>query len=120
MKLQRSAIITFQRNCCQSKCSLKPHTYVMSIQKILSPLLIISYVCGSRVIEFPAGVPRQWFSLLYMLLLWFLYNFVFIYVVLPHMTHYSTLFYIWYGINMFIALFSISLGIYYDKVGDLT
>jgi len=99
--------------------SSKSHSYVMSIRKILSPLLIISYVCGSRVIEFPTGVPRQWFGLLYILLVWSLYNFVFINVVILHMTHYSTLYNIWYGINMFIALLSISLGIYHDKVGDL-
>ncbi|XP_070172339.1 uncharacterized protein [Polyergus mexicanus] len=51
----------------------------MSIRKVLSPLLMISYVCGLKVIEFPIGVPRQWSGLLYMLLLWSLYNFVFIY-----------------------------------------
>jgi len=91
----------------------------MSIRKILSPLLIISYVCGLRVIEFPAGVSRQWFSLLYMLLIWSLHTFVYIYRVMPYTSNYPTLYHIWFEVNIFTAVLSIIIGLYYDKVGNL-
>ncbi|XP_072754253.1 uncharacterized protein [Anoplolepis gracilipes] len=97
----------------------------MSIRRILSPLLIISYVCGLRIIEFPAGVSKQWFGLLYMLLLWSLYSFVCIYEMIPYTIHFSTLYHIWFGVNMFLTLLSIFIGIYHDKefrncIKDLT
>jgi len=104
----------------ESKCSSESHIYVMSIQKVLSPLLIISYVCGSRIIEFPKDVPRHWFGLLYMLLLWSLYNFIFIYVVIPCTIHYTTLSHVSFGISVFIAFLSIIIGIYHNKVRNLT
>jgi len=110
----------FQYNCWQTKCSSKSHLYVMSIRKILSPLLIISYICGSRVVEFPAGFPRRWFGLLYMLLLWSLYNFALIYGVIPYTIHYSVIYQICFALSMFIALLSIIFGMYHDKVKDLT
>jgi len=118
---ERSAIITFQCNCWQRKYNSKSHAHIMSIRKILSPLLIISYICGSRVIEFSvSSVSRQWFNLLYMLLLWSLYNYAFIYIVIPFTIHYTILYHIWFGTNMFIAFLSIIIGIYHDKVRNLT
>ncbi|KAL6438841.1 hypothetical protein ACFW04_003728 [Cataglyphis niger] len=87
----------------------------MSIQKILSPLLIISYVCGCRVTEFSASVPRQWFGLLYILLFWSFYIFIYIYKVMPRIIDYSIMYHICYGMNIFTALLSIIIGIYYDK-----
>lgn len=41
-----------------------------SIHMALSPLLIINYVCGIRIMEFPAKCSRPWLGLLYSLLLW--------------------------------------------------
>ncbi|KAL6438840.1 hypothetical protein ACFW04_003727 [Cataglyphis niger] len=88
--------------------------YVMSIDKILRPLLINSYVCGCRVAELSADIPR-WLGFLYILLLWSLYIFFYIYKIIFNVSHYSIVYHICYGVTIFTALLSIILGIYHDK-----
>ncbi|XP_029160036.1 uncharacterized protein LOC114932030 [Nylanderia fulva] len=71
----------------------------MSIQKILSPLLKISYICGLRLIELPASAPMRCsrsFGLLYILSLWTVYYFFYIYGVMPYVIDYSILYHVWY------------------------
>jgi len=90
-----------------------------SIREILSPLLIICYVCGLRLIKFPEGDSKQWFSFLYLLLLWAFYNFITIYTI-SYIAHYTTEYHVYIGLHTFTALISIAIGVYYDKVRNIT
>ncbi|XP_067207071.1 uncharacterized protein [Linepithema humile] len=86
-----------------------------SIRPILSPLLSISYMCGLRIIEFPAGNPRIWFSFLYILLLWPAYCFTMINKLLSYICNDSFEYRIYIFLNTLMTLLSMLLAIYHDK-----
>jgi len=94
--------------------------YVMteSIRTFLTPLFIISYVCGIRIIEFPIGHPRVWFSLFYMLLFWSIYFFLLNSTVISFFTYkrYTDAYFLCIGTDILITLLSIGFGMYHDKV----
>lgn len=85
-----------------------------SIQTVLTPLLIISYASGLRIIEFPKGNPRIWIGLLYMLLFWSSYFLL----LIPLIIHYDTEYFTIMGISLdiLIILLSIVFGVYHEKV----
>lgn len=86
-------------------------------RELLSLLLIISYICGLRIIKFQVGDPKQWFSFVYMLLLWTFYSFIIIYTI-TYKTFFAE-YYVCIGLHIFTALISIVIGIYYDKVRNI-
>ncbi|XP_072754787.1 uncharacterized protein [Anoplolepis gracilipes] len=86
-----------------------------SIRSLLSPLLIMSYACGLRIVEFPTGQPRLWFSYLYILLLWSTYCFLVTDKPLSYIPDYSAEYKLYVLLNIFIALLSMLLGVYHDK-----
>lgn len=88
-----------------------------NVRRALSPLLIISYVVGTRIVEFPAGNPRPRLGIPYMLLLWSIYHFLLACTVISYITHYSIEYHICFWLNSFTVLLSIILGLYHDKVG---
>ncbi|XP_011868559.1 PREDICTED: uncharacterized protein LOC105562376 [Vollenhovia emeryi] len=98
----------------QKMCSLKS-AMAKSIRSVLSPLLLISSVCGLRIIEFSAGHPKLWFSLLYIPLLWSVYYFFVIAKVISYIPDDSNTYIIYVLSNFLTVLLSIFLGIYYDK-----
>ncbi|XP_029160034.1 E3 SUMO-protein ligase RanBP2-like [Nylanderia fulva] len=86
-----------------------------SIRSLLSPFLIISYVCGLRIVEFPTGHLRFWFSLFYILLFWSTYCFLVINKGLSYVPKYSAEYRLYVSLNIFITLLSMLLGVYHDK-----
>ncbi|XP_067207717.1 uncharacterized protein [Linepithema humile] len=86
-----------------------------SIRSVLSPLLSISYVCGMRIVEFPSRYRRQWFGLLYMLLLWSVYIFFVIYRIMSYLNYHSKIYVISFLVNNVLTLISVILGVYRDK-----
>ncbi|XP_024879635.1 uncharacterized protein LOC112459651 isoform X1 [Temnothorax curvispinosus] len=86
-----------------------------SIRSVLSPLLLISSMCGLRIIEFSAGHPKLWFSLLYIPLLWSVYCFLVIDKGISYIPEESADYIIYVSLNIFTVLLSILLGIYHDK-----
>lgn len=88
------------------------------IRAALSPLLIISYVFGTRIVEFPAGKPRLWLSLLYVLLLWSVYHVLLTYTAIHYVFDRPIVYHVCFRLNISAALLSIVLGIYYDKVRE--
>lgn len=107
---------THHRRRPHKKCSFQS-TMAKSIRSLLSPLLIMSYVCGLRIVEFPTGHPRFWFSFLYILLLWSTFCFFVIDKGMPYIPDYSADYRIYVSLNIFIVLLSMLLGVYHDKVG---
>lgn len=89
-----------------------------SIRTVLTPLLIVSYVLGTRITEFPAGHPRVWFSLSYMLLLWSTYCFLLNSTVISYFTniHFASEYLVCYWLDMLLTILSVGFGIYHDKV----
>ncbi|XP_032682014.1 uncharacterized protein LOC116849201 isoform X2 [Odontomachus brunneus] len=85
------------------------------IRAALSPLLVISYVFGTRIVEFPAGKPRLWFSFLYIFLSWSVYHILLIYTAIHYVNDHPFTYHIAFHLNIFIAFLSVVLGIYYDK-----
>ncbi|XP_029665566.1 E3 SUMO-protein ligase RanBP2-like [Formica exsecta] len=75
----------------------------------------MSYVCGLRIVEFPTGHPRFWFSFLYILLLWLTFCFFVIDKGMPYIPDYSADYRIYVSLNIFIVLLSMLLGVYHDK-----
>lgn len=96
----------------------KAYAMTESIRKVLSPLLIISYVCGLRIVEFSVDNPKQWFSLLYILLFWMLYIF-FVYKLFYYIVHGTIEYIVCNGLHFFTSLISIAIGVYYDKVRNI-
>ncbi|XP_029665565.1 uncharacterized protein LOC115236964, partial [Formica exsecta] len=89
-----------------------------SIQTVLTPLLIISYVSGLKIFEFPVGHPRVWFSLSYMILFWSIYYFLNSTVISYFINiHYTTelCYLICYWLDILLTLLSVVFGIYHDK-----
>ncbi|XP_072767255.1 uncharacterized protein [Anoplolepis gracilipes] len=88
-----------------------------SIRTVLTPFLIISYITGLRIIEFPVGHPRVWFSLLYMLQFWSIYFFLLKSTLSDYLTtkYYTTEYFICLGLDISIALLSIMVEIYHAK-----
>ncbi|XP_067207716.1 uncharacterized protein [Linepithema humile] len=89
-----------------------------SIQSVLSPLLIISYVCGLRIVELHLSYSRSWLNLLYILLLWSVYFFLLSYtiiIIISYPVHYSTLYFICLLLNIFTTLTTVGSGVYNDK-----
>jgi len=99
----------------QEKYSLKS-AMVKTIRSVLSPLLLISSICGLRIIEFSAGHPKLWFSLLYIPLFWSVYCFFVINKGIPYIPDESADYIIYVLLNIFTVLLSILLGIYHNKV----
>lgn len=97
----------------------KAYAMTESIRKVLSPLLIISYVCGLRIVEFSVDNPKQWFSLLYILLFWTLYIFFVIYKLFYYIVHGTIEYIVCNGLHLFTSLISIAIGVYYDKVRNI-
>ncbi|KAL6433827.1 hypothetical protein ACFW04_005809 [Cataglyphis niger] len=89
---------------------------IKSIRTVLAPLLIISYVSGLRIIEFPEGHSRVCFSILYMLF-WANYFFYLRFIIISYFTnaHYTIEYRICIGLDILITLLSIVLGVYHDK-----
>ncbi|XP_067207070.1 putative gustatory receptor 28a isoform X2 [Linepithema humile] len=90
---------------------------IKSIQTVLSPLLIISYISGLSIIEFPINSPHPWFGILYVLIFWSVYYFLLSTTVLLHFVnkpHYIE-YYICLGLDLFTILVSVVFGIYHDK-----
>lgn len=88
-----------------------------SVQYILLPFLLISSICGLRIIELSAGHPKFWFSLIYIPLMWSVYCFIVIDTGISYISDESTDYIIYVSLNIFTVLLSILLGIYHDKVG---
>ncbi|XP_011868455.1 PREDICTED: uncharacterized protein LOC105562322 [Vollenhovia emeryi] len=87
-----------------------------NIQEILSPLLIISYACGLKIVTFRVGELKQWFSfLLYVVLVWAVYNFVVLYATF-HPVYYTIEYHVCVGLHFLTAFVSIAIGVYYDKI----
>ncbi|KAM0728351.1 hypothetical protein ACS0PU_005133 [Formica fusca] len=86
-----------------------------NIRIVLTPLLIICFVCGLKTIEFSTNHSRPWFSFMYMLLLWTVYYFLFSYTMISHIIH-DTIYLICLYLDFSVVLMSIAFGIYYDKV----
>ncbi|XP_011050421.1 PREDICTED: uncharacterized protein LOC105143668 [Acromyrmex echinatior] len=86
-----------------------------SIRTVLSPLLLISSLCGLRIIEISTGYPKLWFSLLYIPLLWSIYCFFVIDKGISFIPDESADYIIYVSLNIFTVLLSIFLGIYYNK-----
>ncbi|XP_070172340.1 putative gustatory receptor 28a [Polyergus mexicanus] len=88
-----------------------------SIRTVLAPFLIISYVSGLRIIEFPVGHPRIWFSLLYMLLFWSIYFLFLKFIITSYFNnkHYTIEYHICIGLDILVTLLSIVFGVYHDK-----
>ncbi|KYM95507.1 E3 SUMO-protein ligase RanBP2 [Cyphomyrmex costatus] len=86
-----------------------------SIRTVLSPLLLISSLCGLRIIEISAGYPKLWFSLLYIPLLWSVHCFFVINKGISYIPDESAEYIIYVSLNIFTTLLSIFFGIYYDK-----
>lgn len=90
-------------------------TMTNNIRIILTPLLITSFVCGLRIIEFSTDYLNPWFSFIYMLLLWSIYYFLFSYTIISYIT-YNIIYHICLYLDFFVMLMSIAFGMYYDKV----
>ncbi|XP_029160040.1 uncharacterized protein LOC114932033 [Nylanderia fulva] len=86
-----------------------------NVWTVLSPLLIINYVFGLRIIEFPIGYRRLWFSFIYILSSWSLYCFLMWYITGSLMTKFSKTNNFLQYLNCLATLISIVFGIYYDK-----
>ncbi|KAG5313030.1 PPIA isomerase, partial [Pseudoatta argentina] len=86
-----------------------------SIRTVLSPLLLISSLCGLRIIKISAGYPKLWFSLLYIPLLWSIYCFFVIDKGISFIPDESADYIIYVSLNIFTVWLSIFLGIYYNK-----
>ncbi|XP_011705584.1 PREDICTED: uncharacterized protein LOC105460788 [Wasmannia auropunctata] len=100
---------------CRSEKYSSKFTMVKSIRSILSPLLLISSVCGLRIIEFSAGYPKLWFNLLYISLLWSVYCFFAIDKAISFIPDESADYIIYVSLNIYTVLLSILLGIYHYK-----
>jgi len=96
-----------------------------SIRTVLTPLLIISYVSGLSITEFPVGCPRVWFSFVYMLLFWLIYLFLLKSVIISYFNneHFNADYHIYHildwisiGFDILLILLSIVSGMYYNKV----
>ncbi|KAM0734578.1 hypothetical protein ACS0PU_011397 [Formica fusca] len=85
-----------------------------NIRIVLTPLLITSFLCGLRTIEFPTYHLRPWFSFIYMLLLWSVYYFLFSYTIVSYIP-YNSMYYICLCLDFFVVLVSIAFGMYHDK-----
>jgi len=90
-------------------------TMINNIRIALTPLLIICFMCGLRIIEFPTNHSKPWFSFMYMLLLWSVYFLLFNYIMISYII-YDIMYSICFYLNFFIILVSIAFGIYHDKV----
>ncbi|XP_014472029.1 PREDICTED: uncharacterized protein LOC106743051 [Dinoponera quadriceps] len=88
---------------------------VKSIRVVLSPLLIISYVCGLRIVEFPMGYPRPWLSYLYHLLLWPTYCFLMTDIWIFYIPHHWLFYNAFVALNILMALLTLFIRLYYDK-----
>ncbi|KAL6422636.1 hypothetical protein ACFW04_010696 [Cataglyphis niger] len=86
-----------------------------NVWTVLSPLLIINYIFGLKIIELPIGHPRLWLSFLYILFSWSLYFFLIWYTTTSFTNRFSSLSSISQYLNYSTAMLSIVFGIYYDK-----
>lgn len=87
-----------------------------SIRTVLSPLLIISYICGLRIVEYPVGRTRPWLSYFYILLLWSIYCFLMIDFILFYIPHTWTRYKILILLHILTGFMSLFIRLYYDKV----
>lgn len=79
-------------------------------------LLTISYLSGSKIVEFSSYYQR-YFNLLYMLLFWTVYYFLLRYTVMAYINVYATTLYlICFYTDISTALLSIAVGVYRNKV----
>lgn len=92
-------------------------TMAHNIRTVLSPLFFISYVCGTRIFELPAGAPTPWLSRLYIVLLWSVYNFLLVHTNVYHIHHNHVVYCVCFWLNISTVLLTIVLGMYHDKVG---
>lgn len=97
---------------------LMVYTMTNNIQIVLTPLLIICFVCGLRIIEFPTNHSKSCFSLMYMLLVWSVYCFLFNYIMISYII-YDIMYSICFYLDFFIILVAIAFGMYHDKVRKL-
>ncbi|KAL6422634.1 hypothetical protein ACFW04_010694 [Cataglyphis niger] len=86
-----------------------------NVWTVLSPLLIINYVFGLKIIELPTGHPRLWLSFLYILSSWSLYFFLIWYTTTSFTNRFPSISHIFQYLNYSTAMLSIVFGIYYDK-----
>ncbi|EZA58583.1 hypothetical protein X777_14745 [Ooceraea biroi] len=77
------------------------------LRTVLSPILMMNYVLGLRIIEFPVGQPRPRLSFLYILLLWSVYYSVLMHTVMPYIIHYTLVYHICIRLNIIAILLSI-------------
>jgi len=85
----------------------------------LKPFLVINYVFGFRIANLSMNHSKlfDWFSFLYMLLVWLAYYFIATSPLIYSLQKsYPTEYHIIYLLEMFISLLSIVFGVYYDKV----
>ncbi|XP_032682002.1 uncharacterized protein LOC116849190 [Odontomachus brunneus] len=88
---------------------------VDDIRAILSPLLFVCYVFGTRIIEYPVNKPRTWCSYLYILLIWLTYSLSLVYTLMCYVRINSIVYQFCFWLNLFTAILTIALGIYHDK-----
>jgi len=85
------------------------------VRMVLSPLLMMNYVLGLRMTEFPADQSKLCF--LYMLLVWLIYCSALIYTVIPQML--DTIEYrILMLSSIVVTLISTAVEAYQDQVGE--
>lgn len=87
-----------------------------NIRAVLSPLLIINYVCGLRVVEFPAGHPKKWLSCLYHLLLWSTYCFLMTDIMSSYVPYEWIHYRVFIALQTLMAFISLFTRLYHDKV----
>ena len=85
-----------------------------SIRTILTPLLIMSYVFGLRIVI--SNHSKLWFNAIYILLIWSIYCFL---VSTYHTFNFFNKYLednICYYLEFFTTLLSIAIGVYHNKV----
>jgi len=86
-----------------------------TIQAALAPLLIIAFLCGLAIFEYPLGRSRLDLTFLYLLTTWSLYIYLFYYVIY---TSYTTYIYMsWLNFTTtFLTIVSIFVSLFHFKV----
>lgn len=121
LKLQSSTTVSIRFNQHNHQCKLETMcTMIKNIQAVIAPLLIISYVCGLRIIVFSTDLPKLLFSLLYILFFWSAYIFLMISTIIPNLIiPYINEYYICLFLNHFITLLTVVFGVYYNEVRQM-
>lgn len=101
-----------------TKTAAAASTMTGDIRAVLSPLLTISFIFGTRITEFPAGQLKPWYSSLYIVLLWSTYYTLLGCTFINYIQSTSFLYQLCFWMNTSTALLSFLIGTYYNKVNE--